>query len=232
MLRKFGTMTTASNSSSRPALDNPALQPNELAIAGEATGELALAGVKELGDIDPTDPVSETTGSAAGTNNIPASRVSGNVRFGLAGFSFRMARWRKMLRQINDFEPTLMGEDDTNLRKRSLALRYRAMAGEKLGTILPEAYALAREAGRRALSMRHYDVQMIGGISLFEGCIAEMQTGEGKTLTATLPLYLHSLGRQGCALSDGQRLLGKTRCRVDATSVRHAGNIGGRHPNA
>src|SRR5690606_14189781 len=92
-------------------------------------------------------------------------------------------------------------ENDLSLRKRSLALRYRAMAGEKLVALLPEAYALCREAGRRANSMRHYDVQMIGGIALYEGCIAEMQTGEGKTLTATLPLYLHSLAGKGAHLA-------------------------------
>jgi preprotein translocase subunit SecA len=196
-------MTTASNSSSRPSPDNPALQPNDLTVASGATGDFALAGIKELGE---TEPASESTSPS---KDIPASRVSGNVRFGLAGLSFRMARWRKMLRQINDFEPTLMREDDVNLRKRSLALRYRAMAGEKLATILPEAYALAREAGRRALSMRHYDVQMIGGISLFEGCIAEMQTGEGKTLTATLPLYLHSLVGKGAHLATVNDYLAK-----------------------
>ena len=95
----------------------------------------------------------------------------------------------------------MKAEEDATLRKHSLALRYRAMAGEKLSSILPEAYALVREAGRRALSMRHYDVQLIGGVALYEGCITEMQTGEGKTLTATLPLYLHSLVGKGAHLA-------------------------------
>jgi preprotein translocase subunit SecA len=117
------------------------------------------------------------------------------------GFRLKMLRWNRQLAQINALEPTLKAEDDASLRKRSLALRYRAMAGEKLSTLLPEAYALARESGRRTLSMRHYDVQMIGGIALFEGCIAEMQTGEGKTLTATLPLYLHALVGKGAHLA-------------------------------
>ncbi len=120
-----------------------------------------------------------------------------------------MIRWRRQLSQINDLESTLQAEDDASLRKRSLALRYRAMAGEKLSTLLPEAYALVREAGRRALSMRHYDVQIVGGISLFEGCIAEMQTGEGKTLTATLPLYLHSLVGKGAHLATVNDYLAK-----------------------
>ena len=125
------------------------------------------------------------------------------------GFRTKMLRWRRQLEQINALETTLLGEDDPSLRKRSLALRYRAMAGEKLGILLPEAYALVREAGRRSLAMRHYDVQMVGGISLFEGCIAEMQTGEGKTLTATLPLYLHSLLGKGAHLATVNDYLAK-----------------------
>ena len=80
------------------------------------------------------------------------------------GFRTKMLRWRRQLEQINALETTLLGEDDPSLRKRSLALRYRAMAGEKLGILLPEAYALVREAGRRSLAMRHYDVQMVGGV--------------------------------------------------------------------
>jgi preprotein translocase subunit SecA len=113
----------------------------------------------------------------------------------------RLIRWRRWLQAINDLEPELMGETDQELKKRSLAIRYRAKSGETLKSLLPESYALIREAGRRALSMRHYDVQLVGGMSLFEGCVAEMQTGEGKTLTATLPLYLHSLVGKGAHLA-------------------------------
>ncbi len=102
-----------------------------------------------------------------------------------------------------------MAEPADALRKRSLAIRYRAMAGEKLSSLIPEAYALIREAGRRTLSMRHYDVQMIGGIALYEGYVAEMQTGEGKTLTATLPLYLHSLVGKGAHLATVNDYLAK-----------------------
>ncbi len=131
------------------------------------------------------------------------------LKLGFRRFSFRMNRWKRLLQQINSLEPTLLSENDAGLKKRSLALRYRAMAGERLVTLLPEAYALVREAGRRSLSMRHYDVQMIGGISLYEGCIAEMQTGEGKTLTATLPLYLHSLAGKGTHLATVNDYLAK-----------------------
>jgi preprotein translocase subunit SecA len=117
------------------------------------------------------------------------------------GMRPRLLRWRKWLQQIRDLEATLRAQEDAELRKHSLALRYRAKAGESLRALLPDAYALVREAGRRTLSMRHYDVQLVGGMALFEGCVAEMQTGEGKTLTATLPLYLHSLLGKGTHLA-------------------------------
>jgi preprotein translocase subunit SecA len=87
------------------------------------------------------------------------------------------------------------------LRKRSLSLRYRAKSQEPIDRLLPEAFALVREAGRRALNMRHFDVQILGGIALANRSIAEMQTGEGKTLTATLPLYLRSLVGKGTHLA-------------------------------
>ena len=120
-----------------------------------------------------------------------------------------MLRWKKLLGEIGEMEDGLKKESDAALRKRSLALRYRAMAGERLAKLLPEGYALVREAGRRTLSMRHYDVQIVGGIALFEGHIAEMQTGEGKTLTATLPLYLHSLVGKGAHLATVNDYLAK-----------------------
>jgi len=109
----------------------------------------------------------------------------------------RLASWGGQLEQINAFEPILAAEDSRDLRKRSLALRYRAKAGEPLASLVPEGYALVREAAKRAINQRHYDVQMIGGMALFYGCIAEMETGEGKTLTATLPTYLHALIGKG-----------------------------------
>ena len=113
----------------------------------------------------------------------------------------RLAQWGKVLTEISALEPTLEGEANRDLKKRSLSLKYRAKSGEALARLLPEAYALVREAARRTISQRHYDVQMIGGISLFNGCIAEMETGEGKTLTATLPLYIHALVGKGAHLA-------------------------------
>ena len=113
----------------------------------------------------------------------------------------RLAQWGKVLTQISALEPTLQGEANRDLKKRSLSLKYRAKSGEALTKLLPEAYALVREAAVRTISQRHYDVQMVGGIALFNGCIAEMETGEGKTLTATLPLYIHALVGKGAHLA-------------------------------
>lgn len=121
--------------------------------------------------------------------------------FSRQGFRPAMLRWKRVLKRINALEKSLADLDDLKLKRQSLALRYRAKAGEKLAKLVPEGYALVREAGRRRLGMRHYDVQMIGGVALFEGYITEMQTGEGKTLTATLPLYIHSLVGKGAHLA-------------------------------
>ncbi len=115
--------------------------------------------------------------------------------------SARVQRWVKALRQVTELEERTRGFSKEQIRKESLSLRFRAMSGEPLLKILPEAFALVREAGRRALNMRHFDVQIVGGAALYDGCIAEMQTGEGKTLTATLPLYLHSLLGLGAHLA-------------------------------
>ncbi len=90
---------------------------------------------------------------------------------------------------------------DQQLRKRSLSLRYRAKSGEPLRRLLVEGYALVREAGRRTIDMRHFDVQILGGIAMFHRSIVEMQTGEGKTLVATLPMYLYALTGRGCHLA-------------------------------
>jgi preprotein translocase subunit SecA len=113
----------------------------------------------------------------------------------------RLARWSQLLEVIQSQEADLQRKSDAELRKLSRSLQFRAKSGEKLVSLMPEAYALVREAGRRTLKMRHFDVQLIGGMSLFHGCLAEMGTGEGKTLTATLPMYLHSLVGRGCHLA-------------------------------
>jgi preprotein translocase subunit SecA len=99
--------------------------------------------------------------------------------------------------RINLFEEELELETDAELRERADALRERARNGESLDDLLYECFALVREASKRSMGMRHFDVQMIGGMVLHDGAIAEMKTGEGKTLTATLPVVLNSLGGRG-----------------------------------
>jgi preprotein translocase subunit SecA len=103
-----------------------------------------------------------------------------------------------MANQIVARSETLTSLDDSDLSQQGGELRWRAKTGEPLPSLLPEAYALVREASRRGLGMLHYPVQVMGGIALFEGHIAEMQTGEGKTLTATMPVFLRALTGLGC----------------------------------
>jgi len=98
---------------------------------------------------------------------------------------------------INALEPSITPLSDSELKDKTSEFRERLKAGETLDDILPEAFAVVREASKRVLGMRHYDVQMIGGIVLHEGKIAEMKTGEGKTLVATLPVYLNAIDGRG-----------------------------------
>ncbi len=114
---------------------------------------------------------------------------------------WKLSHWSQLIPAVAALEPELQAQSDEEIRKRSLALRYRAKSREPLERLMPEAYALVREAGRRTLNMRHFDVQILGGIALHHRTIAEMQTGEGKTLTATLPLYLASLTGEGVHLA-------------------------------
>ncbi len=113
----------------------------------------------------------------------------------------RIARWSVILPKIAELEPRLKELGDPALRKESLGLRYRARSGEPLDRLLVEAFALVREAGRRKLGMRHFEVQLLGGAAIHHRSIVEMQTGEGKTLTATLPLYLAALEGKGAHLA-------------------------------
>jgi preprotein translocase subunit SecA len=99
--------------------------------------------------------------------------------------------------RANEFETRLAGMSDDELRGQTEKLRARLAAGEALDALLPEAFATVREAGKRSLGLRHFDVQLIGGITLHQGKIAEMRTGEGKTLVATLAVYLNALGGLG-----------------------------------
>ncbi|MBN2577384.1 MAG: preprotein translocase subunit SecA [Pirellulales bacterium] len=121
----------------------------------------------------------------------------------LSGVSsrWRLARWSALVSKIAALEGELQAQSDEQLRKKSLSLRYRAKSGVPLSRLLVESFALVREAGRRTIKMRHFDVQILGGIAMFNRSIVEMQTGEGKTLTATLPMYLYALSGKGCHLA-------------------------------
>lgn len=108
-----------------------------------------------------------------------------------------LKRMNKTVARINAFEPEMQKLSDEQLKAKTIEFRERYSKGETLDDLLPEAFATVREASKRALGMRHFDVQMIGGMTLHEGRIAEMRTGEGKTLVSTLPSYLHALAGRG-----------------------------------
>ncbi|MFZ4711153.1 MAG: preprotein translocase subunit SecA, partial [Zwartia sp.] len=97
---------------------------------------------------------------------------------------------RRLVVQINALEPHMQALSDEQLQAKTGAFKERLAAGETLEQLLPEAFAVVREAGVRVFGMRHFDVQLLGGMVLHHGQIAEMRTGEGKTLMATLPVYL------------------------------------------
>jgi preprotein translocase subunit SecA len=105
----------------------------------------------------------------------------------------RFKAYQKRAEAINRLEPEMEALADSELREEADSLREHARNGASLDSLLPEAFALAREAARRTIGQRHYDVQLIGGMVLHDGAIAEMKTGEGKTLTATLPVFLNTL---------------------------------------
>lgn len=111
-----------------------------------------------------------------------------------------LKRLSKTVEIINSLEPSMKALSDAELRAKTQEFKNRLQAGETLNDILPEAFAVVREASLRTLSMRHFDVQLMGGMVLHEGKIAEMRTGEGKTLVATLPLYLNALTEKGAHL--------------------------------
>ncbi len=108
-----------------------------------------------------------------------------------------LKQFRKTIARVNSLEPELEKLSDDDLRAKTESFRQRVAGGESLDDILPEAFAVVREGSKRVMKMRHFDVQMLGGMSLHNGKISEMRTGEGKTLTATLPVYLNALTGKG-----------------------------------
>ncbi len=111
-----------------------------------------------------------------------------------------LKRMNKIVQKINAFDESMCALDDDALKAKTEEFRSRLADGDTLDSLLPEAFAVVREAGKRTLGLRHFDVQMVGGITLHEGHIAEMRTGEGKTLVATLPIYLNALSGDGAYL--------------------------------
>lgn len=123
------------------------------------------------------------------------SKIAGSI-FGTKN-ERELKRMQKVVKQINDFEATMQDLSDEQLKAKTAEFKQRFKGGETLDELLPEAFAVCREASIRTLGMRHYDVQMIGGITLHEGKIAEMRTGEGKTLMSTLACYLNAISDAG-----------------------------------
>ncbi len=141
---------------------------------------------------------------AYGRLRHPLSRYPGGVslldRALNVGEAKKFRQYEKRVALIGAFEPELEHDSDAELRERMAALRERATNGEDLDALLPECFAIVRETGKRTMGMRHFDVQLIGAMALHEGCIAEMKTGEGKTLTATLAVALNALPGKGVHL--------------------------------
>ena len=108
-----------------------------------------------------------------------------------------LKQYRKTVAKINKLEPTMQALSDEELAAKTAEFKERLAGGQSLDDILPEAFAVVREASVRVLGMRHFDVQLIGGLALHQGKIAEMRTGEGKTLMSTLAIYLNALAGQG-----------------------------------
>jgi len=109
-----------------------------------------------------------------------------------------LRRYGKVVKKINQLETDLEKLSDDELRNKTQDFKQRLSDGQSLEDILPEAFATVREASKRTLNMRHYDVQMIGGMVINDGKIAEMRTGEGKTLMSTLPCYSRNVMPIGC----------------------------------
>jgi len=108
-----------------------------------------------------------------------------------------LKRLGKIVKQINELEEAFEALSDDELKGKTVEFRARLEQGEALDKVLPEAFAAVREASKRVMGMRHFDVQLIGGLALHEGKVAEMKTGEGKTLVATLAVYLNALPARG-----------------------------------
>ena len=136
---------------------------------------------------------------------------------------FDLTPYQRLLTRIDARGDEIKRHADSRLKELSSELIARTRAGFALDSLLVEAFALGREVSSRVLGMRHFDVQMFGGIALHQGKLVEMQTGEGKTLAAVLPAYLNAADRSGRPRSDLQRLSGPPGCAVDGAGLRIPG---------
>ncbi|MER3570043.1 MAG: preprotein translocase subunit SecA, partial [Patescibacteria group bacterium] len=108
-----------------------------------------------------------------------------------------VSEWKPIVEKINSLEKDFEKLSDDQLKEKTFEFKERLKKGEKLDDLLPEAFAVVREAAKRTLGQRHFDVQLLGGIGLHKGMVIEMMTGEGKTITATLAAYLNALTGDG-----------------------------------
>ena len=147
--------------------------------------------------------------------------MSGNLLSKIFGSSNsrKLKKIQRKVNAINALEGDLGKLSDDELKERTPQLRARHEDGESLDSLLPEAFALVREASKRTLGLRHFDVQMVGGVVLYEGDIAEMRTGEGKTLVATLPAYLIGLTGEGVHIVTVNDYLAERERQLDATNL-------------
>src|SRR5262249_52773089 len=153
-------------------------------------------------EIDPRFPIQSSAPSHLGSVPQMVSRLGPKwfnhvQRFAITTYSARFSRFALLADAVNALEPTLERASDDDLKARSHALRQRCRQGEPVGRMLVEAFALVREAAKRTIGQRHFDVQLVGGCAIHSRSIAEMETGEGKTLVATLPAYLNALEGKG-----------------------------------
>ncbi len=132
-----------------------------------------------------------------------------------AGEGKKVRRLAELVPLINELEPEMEALSDDDLAHRTVDFKERIANGETLDDLLIDAFATVREAAWRVLGQRHFDVQLMGGMALHFGWIAEMKTGEGKTLVSTLPVYLNALSGQGHARHHGERLPGRPGRRLD-----------------
>ena len=139
-------------------------------------------------------------------------------------------RLQPLVAQINALEPEMQRLDDAGFAAKTDEFRKRVADGEELDDLLAEAFAVCREAARRRLGMRHFDIQLIGGMVLHQGTIAEMATGEGKTLVATLPAYLNALSGKGVHIVTVNDYLAKRDAQWMGPIYQALGLTVGRHP--